>query len=234
MLEIIRPKKLADQVYESVLKQIMSGEYPEGMRLPSEKDLSGIFDVSRPIVREALSRLRSDGIIVSRHGSGSYVRYWPGKALPLAAPTGANTSVMGTYAFRLALECEAAALAAVHRTAKDLAHISRAHGKLEKAIRNGEPGVEAAVDFHLAITIAAKDHLFHNATELLSPQVSKTIKTARRLSQPRSAERLRRVQREHEQIMTHIHDSDPKAAHDAMRMHLSNAEARVLRAGGER
>jgi DNA-binding FadR family transcriptional regulator len=234
MLEIVRPRKLADQVYESVLRQIMSGEYPEGTRLPAEKELASIFDVSRPIVREALSRLRNDGIIVSRHGSGSYVQHSPGKAPPVTAPAGGIERVARTFAFRLALECEAAALAAIYRTAKDLAHISSAYDTLEKAIHNGEPGVEAAVNFHLSITIAAKNHLFHNAMDVLSPQVSKTIKTARRLSRPGSADRLRRVQRDHEEIMTYIRDSNPKAARQAMYMHLSNARTRVLAEGGER
>jgi DNA-binding FadR family transcriptional regulator len=70
--------------------------------------------------------------------------------------------------------------------------------------------------------------------EVLSPQVSKTIKTARRLSRSGSAERLRRVQREHEQIVAHIRDSNPKAARQAMFMHLTNAKTRVLTESAER
>ncbi len=233
MLELVRPKKLADQVYETILKQVMSGEYPEGERLPSEKDLSAIFDVSRPIIREALSRLRSDGIVVSRHGSGTYVQRRPNKALFEIAPAGTIAGMMRTFEFRLALECEAAALAAMRRTTQDLTHISRAYDKMERAIKKSELGVEADIAFHLAIAIAAKNDLFHSAMEVLSPQVSKGITTARRLSLV-SAERLRRVQHEHEQIMTHIREANPEGARDAMHLHLRNARTRVLTESGER
>ncbi len=68
-----REPKLSRQIYERIFELIVSGEYPERSRLPSELELSRRFGASRPIVREALARLRDDGLIVSRQGSGSYV-----------------------------------------------------------------------------------------------------------------------------------------------------------------
>ena len=68
----LRPVKLGDRVYEQILAQIVGGHYAEGARLPSETQLATAFSVSRPIVRDALARLNADGIILSRHGSGSY------------------------------------------------------------------------------------------------------------------------------------------------------------------
>ena len=53
---------------------IDKGEFSEGGRLPAESDLASRFGVSRPVIREALSRLRVMGVIVSRKGSGSYVQ----------------------------------------------------------------------------------------------------------------------------------------------------------------
>lgn len=231
MSGLVRPKKLADQVYENILKQIMLGAYPEGGRLPPEKELSTRFEVSRPIVREALSRLRSDGIVVSRHGSGSYVQHRPNRALFEVAPIGSIAGLMRTFEFRIALECDAAALAAIRRTSQDLTQLARAFDKLEDAIRNGEIGVEADINFHLTIALATKNDLFHNALETLSPHISKGIGTARRLSLNLSGERLRRVQSEHEEIIIHIREGNPLGAQDAMRMHLSNAKARVLTEG---
>jgi GntR family transcriptional regulator, transcriptional repressor for pyruvate dehydrogenase complex len=231
---LVRPKKLADQVFENILKQVMSGEYEEGMRLPSEKELAASFQVSRPIVREALSRLRSDGIVVSRHGSGSYIQHRPNRALFNVAPTGSIAGMMRTFEFRLALECEAAALAAVRRTMQDVNQIARAFARIERAIKERELGVEWDVDFHLAIANAAKNDLFYRAMEVLSPQVAGGITTARRLSLDVSEERLRCVQREHELIMTHIRESNPEGARDAMQTHLHNAKTRVLTESGER
>jgi len=67
----LRPVKLADRVYEQILEQIVGGQYREGARLPSEAQLATAFSVSRPSVRDALARRSADGVILSRHGSGS-------------------------------------------------------------------------------------------------------------------------------------------------------------------
>ena len=64
----------ADRVYQLLLTRISNGEYAPDHKLPSEKELSDQFDVSRPIVREALERLRKEGLIYSRQGAGSFVR----------------------------------------------------------------------------------------------------------------------------------------------------------------
>ena len=70
----LRQSKLADQLYEQILAKIVSGALPEGGKLPSEGQLCELFGVSRPVVREALSRLQADGVVISRHGSGSFVQ----------------------------------------------------------------------------------------------------------------------------------------------------------------
>ena len=81
MLSETRRPSLADQVYDQLLAKILEEEYPVHSRLPAEELLAQTFGVSRPIVRAALSRLRDDGIVQSRRGSGSYVLRRPGRQL---------------------------------------------------------------------------------------------------------------------------------------------------------
>lgn len=69
-----RHEKLSDQIYAFVFASIIDGAFPEGSKLPTETQLSEQFGFSRPIIREALARLRDDGLIVSRRGSGSFHR----------------------------------------------------------------------------------------------------------------------------------------------------------------
>src|SRR5258707_7178535 len=78
----VRQSKLADQLYEQILDRIVGGGLAIGGKLPSESQLGELFGVSRPVVREALSRLQADGVVMSRHGSGSHVppRPQPGLA----------------------------------------------------------------------------------------------------------------------------------------------------------
>ena len=66
--------RLGDQLSHRMAELIQRGEFSEGSRLPAESELADRFGVSRPVIREALSRLRVMGVIVSRKGSGSYVQ----------------------------------------------------------------------------------------------------------------------------------------------------------------
>ena len=75
-----RQRSLSDVAYEQILADIMDGVFAENARLPAEGALAERFGISRPVVREALARLRDDGLIVSRQGSGSYVTARPARA----------------------------------------------------------------------------------------------------------------------------------------------------------
>src|SRR6202034_4911131 len=78
---LTQPARLGDHLSSRISDLIDRGEFGDEGRLPSELALADRFGVSRPVVREALSRLRSRGVIVSRKGSGSYFRK------SLSAPT---------------------------------------------------------------------------------------------------------------------------------------------------
>ena len=99
-------------IYEKIFERIVSGELAVNARLPSEADLARSCGVSRPVVREALARLREDGIIVSRQGSGSYVKRRPDSAILRFIPVSSIADVQRGFEFRAGLEGAAAALAA--------------------------------------------------------------------------------------------------------------------------
>ena len=73
MLKPVNHNSASSQIYEQLLHYIISGEWPVGTRLPSEKDLAEQFGVSRAPIREALQRLRAIGVVRSHQGSGSFV-----------------------------------------------------------------------------------------------------------------------------------------------------------------
>jgi DNA-binding FadR family transcriptional regulator len=224
----VRQSKLADQLYEQILERIVSGGLAVGGKLPSESQLGELFSVSRPVVREALSRLRADGVVISRHGSGSYVQRRPNQAFTLLAPTGDVANLMRCMEFRIALEGEAASLAARRRSEADLARLEKALAELETVMARGEVGVEADHEFHVAIAAATQNQLFVHAMEIFSEQTLKGMQLARSLSLRRNAERLRLVQQEHNRIFEAIKAEDPMLARDTMRNHIDNARIRVL------
>ncbi|MEU4213061.1 GntR family transcriptional regulator [Streptomyces sp. NPDC026206] len=77
MGEIQRPGALYQQVAAEIRNAIAVGEFPPGAPLPSEAQLIDRYKVSRPTVRNAISALRSEGLIEVIHGKGSYVRALP-------------------------------------------------------------------------------------------------------------------------------------------------------------
>ena len=123
---------LADRVYRDLLDQIIQGNLKEGDKLATEQALSEQFGTSRPTVREALSRLRADGIVTSRQGAGTFVTRRPDPDLPRFMPLDSLSDVRRVLEFRTFLESGAAALAAEMAEAQDLENIQAALARLHR------------------------------------------------------------------------------------------------------
>lgn len=131
-----RRQLLSDQLYGQILDQIVSGRLKEGDRLPAEKEICEMFGVSRPVVRDALLQLRSDGVVKSRQGSGTYVQRRPVDRLKKFAKTADLAGFLRCLEVRMPLEATASRLAAERRTSSQLAKIEEAHERLkEKGIK---------------------------------------------------------------------------------------------------
>ena len=109
-----RPKQVYEQVADQIRSLIMDGSFPKGSRLPSERDLAQQLNVSRPAVREAIGALQNMNLVVTRHGSGTYVNE---RALSTEVSNGgpckpADLSPLDTLEVRLLLEPAVARLAA--------------------------------------------------------------------------------------------------------------------------
>ncbi len=219
---------LSDAVYERAVGDIASGLFPVGRKLPSEAVLADRYDVSRPVLRDALARMRADGLIVSRQGYGSEVVRLPGTEVLSMAPTGTLADLMRAFEFRLALEGEAAALAADRRGERDLREMRLALKALDSHIQGGELGAESDIRFHNAVANATSNAYFRTALQSLSREMAKGIEIARTLSLSISRERVRIVQDEHRKIFEHIVRREPELAREAMRSHLQNTRMRVL------
>ena len=220
--------KLSDQVYEKIFERIVTGEFPGNSRLPSEAELVRLFGASRPVVREALARLRDDGVVVSRQGSGSYVKRRPDDAVLRFAPLGSISDIQRCFEFRVVVEGAAAALAAQRRSDDDLKALRDSLDALELCLTTGELGVDADEAFHQAVCRASKNHFFVSVRSSLQQQIEFGMKLARNLSLARPANRLRLVQDEHVAILRAIDSQNPEAARAAMVNHIESARHRVF------
>jgi len=227
LAETRRPS-LADQVYDQLMAKILSEEYPVHSRLPAEEVLAQTFGVSRPIVRAALSRLRDDGIIQSRRGSGSYVLRQPDRQLITFAPLESISDVQRCYEFRIDVEGAAAAWAARRRDDEDLAAMDHAYQVMEQTYEQSGLGVEADQMLHLAIARATKNPFFASVLESLGDQIAFGVKLSRSLTLLDKPARQELVLAEHRAVLQAIRLQQPEVAEATMRHHITAAKDRMF------
>jgi GntR family transcriptional repressor for pyruvate dehydrogenase complex len=225
--------RLSNAVYEQIFTLIAAGEFPLNARLPAEAELARRFSASRPVIREALARLRDDGIIVSRQGSGSYVRRRPDNAVLRFVPVSSIADIQRCFEFRVGLEGAAAALAAGRAEAPDFIEIRDALRDLDKCIAARELGVEADERFHLAVARATHNQYHISVQTSLQAHIGAGMHLARNLSMLHAEARLRLVQEEHVAILEAIEARDSLRARAAMEIHINNARYRMFQGVSE-
>jgi DNA-binding FadR family transcriptional regulator len=223
--------KLSDRVYAALFREIAEGHLRKGERLPAEAMLAERFGVSRAIVREALAQLRGDGVIVSQRGSGSYVARQPERAILEFPPVEDIAELARCLEFRLAVEGEAAFLAAQRRTEAALTALRQAGAAFAASIATQADSSEADYLFHLAVAEAAANDWFADTMRMMQEQVRVGMELARSLSRRRQHERSQIIPSEHAAIIEAIARHAPEEARRTMRAHIEFARTRIL---GER
>lgn len=223
-----RQTRLADQVYEQVLEQIVSGRVKEGSKLPSEKDLCDLFEVSRPIVREAIMRLNADGLVTTRKGSGSFVQKCPAPDFIKVASAGGIADLFRCWELRIPVEAEAAYLAALRSNLGEIKEIEQSLMELESLFDTSADGTEADFNFHYAIASASGNNLFVSTLQSLHDRIEQGSELAHRVSGKDNRARLKRIFNEHKSIFDAIASGDGEAARTAMRRHIEMARDRMF------
>jgi DNA-binding FadR family transcriptional regulator len=222
-----RKERLGDQLYGQILQQIVSGALKEGDKLPSENEICRSFQVSRPTVREALMRLHADGLVTTRQGSGTFVLQRPSDRLTQLAEVSDVAGMLRCLEVRIALEGQAATLAAQRRTPAQLDRISAALSALRSAFETGTVAADLDFAFHLAVAAASGNRLFADVLQTLNETIRGAMTVALGITRTGSKDRARRVVEEHEAIEEAIARGDAEAAGLAMRYHLHRARQRV-------
>lgn len=223
-----RAPRLSDEVARQLGGAIRSGKFAPGDRLPSEKELAEQFEVSRMVVREAMSRLKSDALVETRQGLGAFVSAEPGKGLfRLEAQGPSADDLHNIFQLRVAVEGAAASLAAVNATPAEVATMQQALLDLDADIAAGRDGIEPDNRFHAAIAGASRNPYFDRFLAFLGANLREAIAHARANTRVRHPDRIVPVQREHERVLAAIRQRDAAEAEAAMRAHLSCAMERL-------
>jgi DNA-binding FadR family transcriptional regulator len=220
---------LSAGVADALAEQIRQGALAPGDRLPTEKQLTEIYSVSRAVVREALARLKSEGLITSQQGSGVFVDpNFQRNAFRIAAPSpGDSQDLEHILELMLSIEVTAARYAAQRRTDADLKKMRQALVGMEYALINDKLGDEEDYQFHQSIVQATHNPHLVALNDYLEANVRRVIRSARNNTARRYAERMAAVQSEHQAIFAAIENGDPDAAGRAAEQHLRNAADRL-------
>ncbi len=226
---IDRGPSLAEVVARRLSEDIAAGRLKPGEKLPTEQQIAETFGVSRPIVREAVGRLKHDGLVVSRQGAGAFVAE-SGQASVFRLQVADFTDrdeIHGIIELLMAVESGATELAAMRRTDEDLAMIQTQLDAMQTSIDRGDPGVDEDVAFHRAIVEATKNPFFRDLSDFLDRRVRAFIRAARSNTARRQGSLTRSVQEEHQAIFDAIRDKDAPRARLAAETHLRNAADRL-------
>lgn len=208
-----RVSQLADELERAIL----SGTYSAGDLLPSERELSSQRGVSRTVVREALGRLASLGLVRSVHGSGTRVEAPTSRAVTLGYQRllqGPGLRMEHLAAVRLPLETTIASLAATMRTAEHLTLLETTQDILGNPRRTLEAHVKADLQFHATLAEATGNPLFQ---VVLAP-IQELLMQSRRRTLKRYGVDL--AFQHHARILAAIQANDSIEASAAMRVHL--------------
>ena len=215
-------KRVADELRTAIL----AGRHPAGQRLPAERELAEMFNVSRPTIREAVIALELQGLVEVRVGAGVFVLE------PSAAERGAGPELtIGPFELmeaRKIIESETVALAATLIDDEQLERLDRIIDRMEEN-RLGIQGEDADRQFHVAIAESTGNSALAAVIDDLweiretSPMVINLMEKAR-------SKGVRPVADEHRAIVAALRKRDPVAARAAMQRHLTRVIDLLLKA----
>ncbi|WP_327140741.1 FadR/GntR family transcriptional regulator [Nocardia sp. NBC_01327] len=208
---------LAAQAAEVLLERLRAGEWELGHRLPGETTLAAQLGVGRSTLREAIRELAGRGVLESRQGAGVFVT-----ALDVAEDWDTvlrRADIEAVIEARIAIEAEAAALAAQRRTPADLRTILRALTARAEAGESVEALVDADTAFHRTVIVAAHNDILLEMFNAFVPRLRRAMVDMLRIrpiADPGADHHA------HEDLYVAIRARKPETAATASRVHLTS------------
>jgi len=190
--------------------------------------LASTLGVSRNVVREAIARLRSEGIVVSRQGVGAFLADAQSPSTLRIDPEALKHQKAFQHLFELRamLEIRAAGLAAERQEPKAMRELKAALARMRGDEKWEQGGVDADLAFHRAVAAVTANPYIVKIVAFVTEHVRDSIiETREHLGAV--AEVVKVTIAEHEAIYEAIREGSPDAARKAMARHIRNAAARL-------
>ncbi|NGN92272.1 FadR family transcriptional regulator [Nocardioides sp. KC13] len=222
----VQRTSLADQAAKLLLERIRAGEWQIGAKLPGETTLGPQLGVGRSTVREAIRQLAGRGVLQTRQGAGVFVT-----ALDVSDDWDVvlrQADIAAVIEGRIAIETEAAALAAQRRTAADVRAMRRALARRVVAGQSTEEYVDADMVVHRTVVAAAHNIVLLDLFDGFVPRVREAMidmLDLRPAETPCDANSSGDDHEAHAELVQAIIDRDRAAAARLSRAHLTGLKA---------
>lgn len=211
--------------------EIQQGKYKIGERLPTERDISERFQVSRTIVREAIVMLEVENLVKVKKGSGVYVTNLPSNNTPFFLPEISRLADVGPFELlqaRQLIESSIAEFAAQLASKKDILHLKEILAEEQRIMSQNSKDYSADHDFHLALAeITQNDVLIQIQKDLWQYRFNSAMweQLHRRILETNY---YHQWLKDHDAILAAIQRRDPLQARKAMWQHLENVKIKLF------
>jgi GntR family transcriptional repressor for pyruvate dehydrogenase complex len=223
--EVIRKGKVYEEVAKQIERLILKKLKP-GDKLPSERELAEMLEVSRSSIRDAIRSLELVGLVEPRQGAGTIVRERAADSVAnpfLNVLNRRHQLVAELLDFRKMIEPPLAGRAATHVSPEEIIEMEEILQRQEEKQDRGDAAIAEDAEFHYSIALASGN------TVVL--KVIDTLMDLLRDTRERSLQVKGRPQKSlaaHRRILAAIKRHDAEAAKSAMRRHIEDIEEIVL------
>lgn len=208
------------QIISKIRDLINNKNLEPGDKLPSERQLSEKFEVSRSNLREAIQKLEHYGLLKSIPQSGTFVAN-----IGIIALDGMIEDILrlvepdfkSLVETRILLELKTVRLAARRRTKEDLKQMRDTLDAYTKKVLNEEDAVQEDLLFHLAIAEACGNSTLNNFMLLITPEIITNFEKYHVCDKNMPVIGIK----EHEAIFEAIKKQDPQEAKQKMKDHFN-------------
>jgi DNA-binding FadR family transcriptional regulator len=218
-----RPARLSVVVVNVLVDEIVSGRYPPGSLLPPEPVLCRSFDVSRPVVREALKALEEKGLARARQGHGTTIT--PPDEWNLLDPLVLEATIRADETMRIldelidvrvALESDMARTAARSMSDADLAQLGALLEDLQGQLHDAERYQDTDTRYHDFIMRCSGNRLGRSIIRAIHPHA----RASSRYNPQAEDEDIRQAHVGHAAIYERLQLRDADGAAAAMQEHI--------------
>jgi GntR family transcriptional regulator, transcriptional repressor for pyruvate dehydrogenase complex len=224
----IKAQKISVQIADQIRSSIMNALFSAGEKLPPERELAKLFEVSRPTLREALNILAAAGLIETHQGGGSTVKSLldmsPGNPLAELIKN-ERERALDVVEVRKSIEACAAFYAAERSLPEDLRKLEKIVEEMAENITRKEPSLELDALFHITVAQTTHNvvwlHLMQSIFDAMK-EFQRGVWRAVYLTE----DDHRTLYSQHRAVFNAISSRQPDQARDAMLAHLTFAEQR--------